>query len=58
MTITRYGRYFAVYDDEQVLVCPCVYRKGAREVVRRMTGGTDEPASGHRTRTRRKETPA
>ncbi len=37
MTITPYGRYWAVYDDAGELVCLCVYRKGAREVVRRLT---------------------
>ena len=37
MTISRYGRFWAVYDHE-VLVCLTVYRKGALEVVRRLTG--------------------
>ena len=38
MTILRYGhRYWAVYDELGVLVCVCVYRKGAREVVRRLS---------------------
>jgi hypothetical protein len=37
MTITRYGRYWAVYDASGTLVCVCVYRKGAQEVVRRLT---------------------
>lgn len=36
MKITKYGRYFAVFDAEDALVCLCVYRKGAREVVRRL----------------------
>jgi hypothetical protein len=36
MTITRYGRYWAVYDASGTLVCVCVYRKGAQEVVRRL----------------------
>ena len=40
MTIVRYGktRYWAVYDDKNPLVCLCVYKKGAQEVVRRLTG--------------------
>ena len=39
MRVTRYkkGRYWAVLDPEGRLVCICVYRKGAREVVRRLT---------------------
>jgi hypothetical protein len=36
MRITKYGRYWAVYDQTDVLVCLCVYRKGALEVVRRL----------------------
>jgi hypothetical protein len=38
MCITPYGRYWAVYDDTGVLVCVCVYKKGAQEVVRRLQG--------------------
>jgi hypothetical protein len=37
MTIKRYGRYWAVYDTAGVLVCICLYKKGAQEVVRRLT---------------------
>jgi hypothetical protein len=38
MTITKYGRRFwAIYDELGTLVCICVYLKGAREVVRRLT---------------------
>ena len=38
MTIRRHGkRFWAVYDDDEVLVCVCVYKKGAQEVVRRLT---------------------
>ena len=36
MEIRKYGRYFAVFDAQNALVCLCVYRKGAREVVRRL----------------------
>lgn len=36
MTIEPYGdRYFALYDGEE-LVCVTVYKKGAREVKRRI----------------------
>ena len=40
MTIVRYGktRYWAVIDADGTLVCLCVYRKGAEEVVRRLVG--------------------
>ena len=40
MRIARYGktRYWAVIDADGTLVCLCVYRKGAEEVVRRLTG--------------------
>jgi hypothetical protein len=38
MRIERYGntRYWAVLDAEGTLICLCVYRKGAEEVVRRL----------------------
>jgi hypothetical protein len=42
MTIKRYGRYWAVYDTAGVLVCICLCKKGAQEVVRRLT--SPEPA--------------
>ena len=38
MTIRRYGRYWAGYDAGGELVCLCVYQRGAREVVRRLSG--------------------
>jgi hypothetical protein len=41
MYFTRYGRYWAVYDRRDVLICVCVYKKGAREVVRRLQGTQD-----------------
>ncbi len=42
MRITRYRntRYWAVIDTEDTLVCLCVYRKGALEVVRRLEART------------------
>jgi hypothetical protein len=38
MRIERYGktRYWAVYASDGTLICLCVYRKGAREVVKRL----------------------
>ena len=39
MKIERYGsRHWAVYDEKGALVCVTVYKRGAREVVRRLTG--------------------
>jgi len=39
MVIRKYGeRYWAVYDAAGVLVCVCLYKKGAAEVVRRLAG--------------------
>ncbi len=42
MRIARYRntRYWAVIDTEGTLVCLCVYRKGALEVVRRLEAST------------------
>lgn len=39
MTVVRYGRtrFWAVYDADGVLVCVTVYKRGALEVVRRLT---------------------
>ena len=36
MTIRKYGRYWALYDDAGELVCMCLYKKGAAEVLRRV----------------------
>jgi hypothetical protein len=38
MRIARYGstRYLVVIDADGTLVCLCVYRKGAQEVLRRL----------------------
>ena len=36
MEIRKYGRNWAVYDDDAELVCVTVYKKGAIEVVRRL----------------------
>jgi hypothetical protein len=35
LRIERRGRYWAVYDGD-VLICITVYKRGAREVVRRL----------------------
>ena len=35
MEIVKWNRYFALYDQEE-LVCVTVYKKGAREVKRRI----------------------
>ena len=38
-SVARYkGRYWAVYDREDELVCVTVYRKGAYEVAHRLAG--------------------
>lgn len=37
ITIERYGRFWAVYDADNELVCITVYLKGAREVARLLT---------------------
>ncbi len=36
MSIRTYGRYWAVYDAQGVLICVTVYKKGAEAVVRRL----------------------
>lgn len=36
MWISRYGRFWAIYDTDGTLICVTVYKKGAREVVRRL----------------------
>ena len=37
LTITKWGRFWAVHDAEEQLVCLTVYKKGAREVVYRLS---------------------
>ncbi len=37
MRIQKYGRFWAIYDAQEVLICLTVYKKGALEVVRRLT---------------------
>jgi hypothetical protein len=40
MRIERYGktRYWAVLDRDGALVCLCVYKRGALEVLQRLQG--------------------
>jgi hypothetical protein len=49
MGIKRYGntRHWAVYDDEDRLICLCVYKKGAQEVVRRLEAAAKALAAVH-----------
>jgi len=47
MRIARYGktRYWAVRDTDGALICLCVYRKGAAEVIRRLLAQGKEETS-------------
>jgi len=46
MRIARYQntRYWAVIDADGTLVCLCVYRKGAQEVMKRLQAREKEEA--------------
>jgi hypothetical protein len=45
MSIRKYGgRYWALYDDAGELVCVCLYKKGAAEVLRRLQQRLAPPA--------------
>jgi hypothetical protein len=44
MTMTKYGRFWAVWNRDGGLVCVTVYRKGAQEVLRRLQA--QEPGPG------------
>ena len=44
MPIRKYGRYWAVYDGAGELVCVCLYKKGAAEVLRRLQQRPAPPA--------------
>lgn len=37
MRLEKYGRFWAVYDEVGELVCVTVYKKGAQEVIRRLS---------------------
>jgi hypothetical protein len=41
MAIRKYGRYWALYDDPGELVCICLHKKGAAEVLRRLHLGVE-----------------
>jgi hypothetical protein len=46
MVIRKYSRFWAVYEAD-VLVCVCVYKRGAAEVVRRLTQHHDSQGETH-----------
>ena len=46
MEIVRRGRFWAVHDGAGLLVCVAVYKKGAAEVVRRLSPAVEETAEG------------
>ena len=51
MTIRKYGgRYWALYDDAGELVCVCLYKKDAAEVLRRLEQRAAPPALSTQTR--------
>ena len=56
MSIRKYGRYWALYDDAGELVCVCLYKKGAAEVLRRLQQRPAPPVpptpTRHKPRTR------
>lgn len=41
MKIEKYGRFWGVYDEQDILVCVTVYKKGAEEVIRRLNNKTE-----------------
>jgi hypothetical protein len=51
MSIRKYGgRYWALYDDTGELVCVCLYKRGAAEVLRRLQQFPAPPAPRTSTR--------
>jgi hypothetical protein len=44
MSIRKYERCWALYDDAGELVCICLYKKGAAEVLRRLQQLPTPPA--------------
>lgn len=38
MAIEKHGRFWAVRDESGELVCITVYKRGAKEVIRRLSG--------------------
>ena len=57
LQIVRRGRFWAVHDGAGQLVCIAVYRKGAREVVRRLSPApaVEETSESSETEQARKE---
>ena len=37
MKLEKYNNFWAVYDESGILVCVTVYKKGAIEVIRRLS---------------------
>ena len=56
MSLRKYGRYWALYDDAGELVCVCLYKRGATEVLRRLQQRSAPPTPPtlirHKLRTR------
>ena len=56
MSIREYGRSWALYDDAGELVCICLYKKGAAEILKRLQQLPAPPApptpTRHKPRTR------
>jgi hypothetical protein len=50
MSIRKYGRYWALYDDAGELVWVCLYKKGAAEVLRRLQQLPAPPMAPRKTR--------
>jgi len=44
MSIRKYGRYWAVYGSDGALICVCLYKRGALEVLRRLQAREKEEA--------------
>ena len=44
MSIRKYGRYWAVYASDGALICVCLYKRGALEVLRRLQAREKEEA--------------
>ena len=55
MEIVRRGRFWAVHDGAGLLVCVAVYKKGAAEVVRRLSPAVEETPNGVSPERARKE---
>ena len=49
MTVKRYKRtrFWGVYDTSGMLICLCVYKKGAEEVRRRLEAAMQQLKAAH-----------